>query len=123
MKTYPLKDDNGFQFGFEIDNVYIGISKIAKLLSAVNNVSSIMQRRLFDFRNVNHIEFDYWGNPFIVMEPFGDNSRYWICPRNKPDYTIDISNIEVIFKQYKPPFFIKLLGDIISLNFIDFKKK
>jgi hypothetical protein len=116
MKTYPLKDKNGFQIGFEIENVYISLRKIVKLLSTIKEVSDIKPRRLFDFRNENHIEFDYTGNDFVVMEPFGDNSRYWIGPKGEPDTKVDVSDIENVFIQYSPSIFIEFLGDLISLN-------
>lgn len=117
MKTYPLKDQNEFQFGFEIENVYISLKKIVNLLSTIDNVSNIRQRRLFDFTNENLIEFDYMGDRFIVFEPFGDNSRYWICPYQKSNRKVDITRIENVFEQYHPPIINKLLGDLISLNF------
>lgn len=118
MKTYAIKDKKGFQLGFEIDNIYIGIDKIVELLSTVNNVSNIRKRRLFDLRNEFHIEFDYAGIQFVVWEPYGDSSRYWICPMNMQNKA-DMSDIENAFKEYKSPILIKLFGDIVSLKFIE----
>ena len=119
METYPIKDNNELQFGFEIDKVYIGPKKIAQLLLEVPAVTNIECRRMFDFGNEIHVEFEYLSEKFVVWEPHGDSSRYWICPRNKqPLGEIDISALEWVFKQYRPSFFVKFLGDILSLNFI-----
>jgi len=117
MKTYPLKDKNDSQIGFEAESVYISVRKILKLLSTTNKISNIKSRRLFDFSNENHIEFDYAGNTFVVMEPFGDNSRYWIGPKDKPNKKVDLSELETIFERHKPSFLIELMGDLISLKF------
>ncbi len=118
MKTYPLKDDdNGFQFGFEIDNIYIGLNKIVTILSYIEGVSNIKRRRLFDFSNKNHIKFNYLGSKFAVCEPYGDNSRYWIAPLDKINSQIDVSDIEDAFKKYNIPILKKMIGDMFSLNF------
>ena len=123
MKTYSLEDENGFQFGFEIDNIYIGLGKIIRLLSTLGGISKIKRRRLFDCKNEYHIEFDYLGEKIVVLEPYGDNSRYLIYPKETPDCKIDISEIENAFKQYKPPILIKIIGDLISLNFKNILKR
>jgi len=117
MKTYTIKDNDGNPFAFEIDNIYISIRTLAKVLSSLKGVENITTRRLFERKKENHIEFEYAGEPFVIWEPFGDNSRYWIGPKNPEKKSATITDIEEILKSYKPPFLIKLLGDLISLNF------
>jgi len=117
MKTYPLLDESEFKVGFEIENVYIGLGNIVKLISTIDKVKNVKRRRIFDFKKENHLEFDYCGDRFIVLEPFGDNSRYWIGPKEKPNKGIDISDIEKVFKSYQPPLLMRIFGDLISLNF------
>jgi hypothetical protein len=34
--------------------------------------------------NEDRIKFLFHGEPFVVNEPFGDNSRYWIGPVEPP---------------------------------------
>ena len=65
------------------------------------------------------IEFKCLGH-FIVMEPFGDNSRYWVGPKGGKDdvvATAHIGRIKAAFEGYKPPLPAKIFGDIASLNF------
>ncbi|MBI5102094.1 MAG: hypothetical protein HZB33_09715 [Nitrospirae bacterium] len=117
MKTYTIKDNDGKPFAFEIDNVYfVSLRKLVKILSSLEGIRNIKARRLFE-RKENHIEFEYSGDNFVVWEPFGDNSRYWIGPKNTENKSDKITEIEEIFKNYKPPLPIKLFGDLISLNF------
>jgi hypothetical protein len=82
MKTYPIKDNNGNPFAFEIDNVYISIRKLSKLLSSLEGIRNIKTRKLFEMHKENHVEFEYNGDTFVVWEPFGDNSTYWIGPKD-----------------------------------------
>ncbi|MDE3043147.1 MAG: hypothetical protein KGJ82_21615 [Nitrospirota bacterium] len=54
------------------------------------------------------------------MEPFGDNSRYWIGPKGGKDdvpAAANIGKIKSAFERYKPPLSVKLLGDLVRLNF------
>lgn len=118
MKTYPLRDASGFEFGFEIENAYIGLRTIAKLLSTIPDVMNISKRKLFEYSKPDLITFDYLGQRFVVSEPYGDNSRYWICPKDIVKDRIEITGIETVFSAYKPSWLVKLIGDIITLKFL-----
>ena len=117
MKIYHLYKNNGSKFGFEIENVYISTKKIAKLLTTIKGVTNIKSRKLFDFGNEYHIEFDYNKYKFVVWEPFSDNSRYWICLKEDLSIEVDISDLENVFIKYNPPILVKIIGDILSLKF------
>lgn len=117
MKTYKINDNNGNPFAFEIENLYISLRKIVKILSSVEGVTNINARQLFEHSRENHIEFEYFGEQFVIWEPFGDNSRYWIGPKEPEIRTERIIEIENIIKKYKPSFLVKLISDLISLNF------
>ncbi|MCP5005046.1 MAG: hypothetical protein GY941_14095 [Planctomycetes bacterium] len=123
MKTFPIKDETGNQIGFEIENAYIGVNKIVNLLSTITSVSNIKRRKLFDFKDENHIEFKFLGFDCIVWEPYGDNSRYWIGPKEEKKKKVDILVIENTFKTYIPPFYVKFIGCMISLNFKNIFKR
>lgn len=104
-------------FAFEIENVYISPSKIAILLNSIDSVCDVRTRKLFRSPCDIHNEFKYLNKNFIVYEPYGDSSRYWIGPKDTEDKAIEIKDIENVFKKYKPLFIVKIFGDIISLNF------
>jgi len=117
MKTTPLNLETGELFAFEIENVYISIRKAATVLGSVDEVSDIRIRKLFskDASDV-HIKFKYLGKEYILMEPYGDSSEYWIGP-DQDDEKLDVSALEKAFKQYRPQAIVKIFGDLISLNF------
>ncbi len=116
MNTHPLMLENGTIYAFELENIYIQPRRIATILAEASGVSHIKLRKPFSSSSDTHVEFKYHGKDFLVWEPYGDSSRYWIGPVNESD-EMDVSSLENCFKQYDIPIVIKFLGDLISLNF------
>lgn len=81
MKTYPLLNDNGEMTAFEISNIFFPSSaSVSRFFAKCPGVKFTRQRRMFERGNDLHAEFTFEGIPFVVWEPFGDNSRFWIGP-------------------------------------------
>ena len=128
MRTYPVFNKDGVRSPvFQIENVYAGTATVARLLASVEGVTDVKQRQMFSKSRDILVEFKYLGRPYIVLEPWGDNSRYWIGPADMVsgedavaalDSPDDICRLEDAFKAYRPPFPRKLLGDILNLRFI-----
>lgn len=118
MKTYPLIDEKKGDrpFAFEIENAYVGTGTIARLLAEVDGVTDVRARKLFRGSSEIHVEFKYLNHDYIVWEPYGDNSRYWIGPKNPEESAGDIGNVENAFKRYRPPFYREVIGDILTLR-------
>ena len=118
MKTYPLIDEKKGDrpFAFEIENAYVGTGTIARLLAEVDGVTDVRARKLFRGSSEIHVEFKYLNHDYIVWEPYGDNSRYWIGPKNPEESAGDIGNVENAFKSYRPPFYREVIGDILTLR-------
>lgn len=116
MRVHRLSRENGRLFAFEIENAYIRPRKIAALLGALEDVSNINLRRPFSSSGDVHLEFEFRGEDFMVWEPYGDSSRYWIGPK-KEGKPVDIDTLVKAFEEYVPPKIIKILGDLITLNF------
>lgn len=117
LDTYPIYSKDGRLLAFEIENAYIGLRKIMAVLITISGVSNVRKRRLFGSPSDIHVEFMYLNKDFIVWEPYGDNSRYWIGPKKTEDATNEIRQIENAFKLYRPSFAVKLLGDLVLLKF------
>jgi len=108
MKTYPILSDKGDFLGFEIDNTFIRSSTIIKLLQKNLNLQDIQKQKFFDSSEVR-ISFIYKNQNYIVWEPFGDNSRYWIGLLNEGDSENnfkDIKDIERVFIKHKLFYFL-----------------
>lgn len=116
MRVHKLNRDDGQLYAFEIENVYIRPRKIAALLGAVDKVSKINLRKPFGASSDVHLEFSYYGKDFMVWEPYGDSSRYWIGPKDEGE-AVDIGSLVKAFEEYHPPTVVKFFGDLITFNF------
>jgi hypothetical protein len=99
MKTYPiLKGDS--LVAFEIGNNFITVFEIKQLLKRSQAISNIKSKKLF--RNTEtRLEFSCNQVDYILTEPYGDNSRYWIGPVVN-GINSELIEIGEIFKGYRP---------------------
>ena len=79
MRTYPIEDDSGTILAFEIDAQLIGWG-LARVLRRIEGVSDVRPRKWWVGSADVHMRFNYRGREYVVWEPFGDNSRWWIGP-------------------------------------------
>jgi hypothetical protein len=85
MKTYPLRNEGGEVYAFEMPNSsFLSSRSVARYFSRCPGVSVTRVRRLFAFGDEVHIQFSIDGESFEVWEPYGDNSRYWVGPSSEP---------------------------------------
>jgi hypothetical protein len=119
MKTYPILTKDGSRtFAFEVENVYIAPAAAARLLAKVDGVTDVELRKIFSKSSDVHVEFKYLGQPYIIWEPYGDSSRYWVGPKDEVSDPGDIKALETAFQQYRPTLHRALLGDLLTLRFI-----
>ncbi len=118
MKTFPILNQDGSKRAFEVENLYIGVRTICEILQSDCEVVDLAPRRLFSSHSDIHIRFKYRGKDFIVWEPYGDSSRCWIGEESDAASSDLLSQIELKFIRYKPKIFRKIIGDILSLNFL-----
>jgi len=116
MRTYPIYRDDRILFAFEIENVYISRANTAKLLKSSELVTEVNLQGRFGSSDDVRIKFNYAGQAFIVLEPYGDNSRYWIGPEDPSDNLIDVADLKNTFDAYQPSFVRSMVGDIASLQ-------
>jgi len=67
------------------------------------------------------VEFGFADREYAVLEPFGDNSRFWIGPKepetSDTDITaIDITAIEEAFLAYRPSLAAQVLEATSALG-------
>lgn len=117
MKTFPVAAETDERVvAFEIDSVYVSRRTIAKLLKQIEGVADIRLGGRFGSSNDIRVEFKYLDRDYIVWEPFGDNSRYWVGPRDLRERVTHIDELQAAFGRYKPPFHRALLGDLLTLR-------
>jgi len=75
MRTQPTQDEQGQLLGFEISSLlerrFAG--QIAASVPGARVTASKLRSDVF-------CEFEVVGETFVIEEPFGHNSRYWIGP-------------------------------------------
>jgi hypothetical protein len=117
MQTYPIMDSQGrYPFAFEIENVYIGLREIGRLLRQLDGISDVHVRKPFRRWEDIHVWFKYMNRDYIVQEPFGDNSRYWIGPKETVEKALDVTAIENVFRSYRPSLHRGIPGDVLTLR-------
>lgn len=117
MKTFPLSDsESGVKYAFEIEVAYIGPKRIAKLLTDAPDVSKVRVRRLFGPDPEIHVSFNYMDLPYVVWEPYGDNSRFWIGPKDSSITDVNITPVEAIFRDYRPPLVKRVIGNLLTFR-------
>jgi hypothetical protein len=100
MKTYPIGPPDALR-AFEIENVYVTRRGIARFLAREPGISGIRLRgRIFSADDIR-LEFKYVGRHYVVWEPYGDNSRYWIGPEDDQDRG-DVIEVRGMFERYRP---------------------
>lgn len=116
MEIFPLAKENERAAAFEVENVYVSRKSLVEILRQAKGVTNIELRGRFSSSDDIRVEFKYHDRNYIVMEPFGDNSRYWIGPKNPRESVPDITDLENSFKRYEPPFHRAVLGDLLTLR-------
>jgi len=116
MKTYPINDETGNPFAVEVDVAFCSIRNLAKTIGSVDGVTDVEVCKPFSGERDVRAKFRYQGDEFVVVEPFGDNSRYWIGPVSENSRR-DLSSIEKQIRSYVPPFFRRIVGALVTLNF------
>jgi len=119
MRTFPVAGDDGVHRAFEIEHVYISRGALMRLLAGIEGVSCVRRPRREDRGAGARVEFKHRDIEFQVWEPYGDSSRYWIGPKENlilrdPS---QLREVEEAFRRYRPPRLLKILGDLVSLNF------
>jgi hypothetical protein len=77
MRTYDLTDEQRRLFAFEVSNTLIGRIGACAVARGISGVSNLVETR--DTAGKDEIcSFELSGERFIICEPFGDNSRFWI---------------------------------------------
>jgi hypothetical protein len=116
VRIYPIRE-GGRTVGFEIDNAYVGTRAAASVLAGVEGVRNVRTRRPFSVRDRCLVHFLYRDTDCIVVEPFNDNSRWWIG-QEEGGSPVDLGEIEAAFRAYRPPALRRLVGDALTLRFL-----
>src|SRR5689334_1769790 len=100
MTTYPIYDEQGRLFAFEVPNWRIGRRGVCGVVRRIPG--AILTRRpmlLSWFQEEVFCEFEVDGATFVAEEPWGDNSRYWIGPE-PPQWLAQTERVHRVFLEW-----------------------
>jgi hypothetical protein len=100
MRTYDLKDNKRRVFAFEVSNLLLGRKSLCKVVMTIPNARIIREPKRFSSEET-FCEFKVGYQRFTAMEPFRDNSRYWIGPK-PPKWCKQVTEVQKAFARYNP---------------------
>ena len=83
MRIFDLRDADGRLYAFEVSNFLFGRRHACKVVARIAGSTLIKTSRLFRDGD-DFCEFEIGGEIYLVSEPFGENSRFWIGPKVPP---------------------------------------
>lgn len=116
MKTYPIKDDKRQLVALEVDMVYCGLRNLLSVIASSEGVSGAAIGKGLSAGADVRATFQYQGDDYVVTEPFGDSSRYWVGPVER-NVRRDISAIEGRLKDFQPSALRRIVGGLVTLDF------
>lgn len=81
MRVHILPNVNGDFLAFEVSNVLLSRKQACKVAESIPGSVILSRSRLFRDTD-DFCEFKIGEDVFVIEEPFGDNSRYWIGPKD-----------------------------------------
>ncbi len=98
MKVYDLHESEGRVYAFEADNLLLGRRGAVRVVRSIPGVRVVRRPRALSWlREETFCEFELDGVRFVVWEPFGDTSRYWIGPE-PVSLTPQLDRVRLAFK-------------------------
>jgi hypothetical protein len=82
---------------FEVTSSWVSFVPLFRILESVDGVTDVGRQ----YRNDDRVAFRFQGERFVVNEPWGDNSRYWIGPSDPAACQVDALPLEKAFSEYK----------------------
>lgn len=97
MTTYPILRADGSMLAFEITSGWVTFRPLFKVLRSVQGVTDVRR----NYFNADRLSFLYLGEPCVVNEPWGDNSRYWVGPRETEGSVLNLTSINQAFQAHQ----------------------
>src|SRR5476649_1521077 len=82
MHVLDIHNDDTVLTGFEVWNTTLSRGRACRIASRVPGARVIRRPRLSRWSPYPFCEFEVDSVHFLIIEPFGDNSRYWIVAKD-----------------------------------------
>jgi hypothetical protein len=79
VKIKDMHNDAGLLTGFAICNLFVRRRGVGRIIRSIDGARIIREQPIFRFGGRDDfLEFVIDGMTFLVIEPFGDNSEFWV---------------------------------------------
>ena len=78
MKLFEIRDDKDRIVAFEVSNLFVSRRRVARLVKSIPGARTTFSPQFFSWPQAVFCRFEIDGGKFLVEEPFGDSSRYWV---------------------------------------------
>jgi hypothetical protein len=85
MRVRDMRNDAGVLTGFEVRNLLLSRARAARLAAGVTGARVTRWPGTLLFGEEAFAAFEVDGVPFLIIEPFGDNDRFWIVAETPSD--------------------------------------
>jgi hypothetical protein len=121
METFSQHNDRGEVCAFEIPSGhFLSSAGVVRFLSRCPGVQVERVRRLFEVGNDVHAIFTLDEDRYLVWEPYGDNSRYWIGPEGEARPPQSLAKLRAFVHSNWPGPISALRARVLSLFGVSF---
>lgn len=79
MRTHDLRDQDGRLTGFSVSNLLLDRHTVPRIVASIRGAQIVRKQRRFALSAPDDFcEFVVDGKTFLALEPFGDNSEFWV---------------------------------------------
>jgi hypothetical protein len=99
VHIHDLHADDGSLRAFEVENILLSRRRACKIVESITGATIVRRTRIFGDSD-DFCEFTLDGFNFIIEEPFGDNSRYWVGSKEAAGSTV-LPKVREAFQNHK----------------------
>jgi len=101
MKTKELKNDSGIVTGFSVGSTRLTRWGVPKIIRTIPGAQLIRKQSPFRLAGPDDFcEFTLDGKRFLVIEPFGDNSEFWVIAEPPEPQCFPLTKVRGAFENY-----------------------
>lgn len=101
MKTTEMRNEQGTLTGFSVSNLFLRRQGVPKIITSIPGAQIIRKQKRFRLSGPDDFcEFIVDGKKFLAIEPFGDNSEFWVVCE-PPEECPQIKKVENAFAKHR----------------------
>jgi len=110
VKTKDLKNGDGILIGFTVSNLLLRRRGVGRIVRSISGARIIREQPRFRLGGRDDfLEFKVDGRTFLAIEPFGDNSEFWIVSQPPGEMLEQLRQVREAFGKHRP-----MLGSLPS---------